>query len=51
MSTIYQELAERIRGGVPDLEHVVQQALRAWSHAFADFLEDLGRTSQVGEQG
>jgi hypothetical protein len=35
MSTIDQELAERIRGGVPDLEHVVQRALRAWSQAQA----------------
>jgi hypothetical protein len=35
MSIIYQELAERIRGGVPDLEHVVQRALRAWSQAQA----------------
>lgn len=31
MSTFYEELVERIRGEVPDLEHVVQRALRAWS--------------------
>jgi hypothetical protein len=33
MKTLYQELAERIRGEAPDLECVVQRALAAWSQA------------------
>lgn len=31
MNASYQELVERIRGEIPDLEHVVQRALRIWS--------------------
>jgi hypothetical protein len=31
VSALYEELVERIRGEVPDLERVVQRALRAWS--------------------
>lgn len=31
MNALYEELVERIRGEVPDLERVVQRALRAWS--------------------
>ena len=31
MSILYEELAERIRGEVPDLECVVQRALQSWS--------------------
>lgn len=31
MNKVYQELAERIRGEVPDLERVVQRVLQAWS--------------------
>jgi len=33
VSALYEELVERIRGEVPDLERVVQRALRAWSQA------------------
>lgn len=33
MKILYQELAERIRGEVPDLERVGQRALAAWSQA------------------
>jgi hypothetical protein len=33
VNVIYEELVERIRGEVPDLENVVQRALRAWSQA------------------
>jgi hypothetical protein len=33
VSTLYEELAERIRDQAPDLERVVQRALRAWSQA------------------
>jgi len=31
VKALYQELAERIRGEVPDLERVVQRGLAAWS--------------------
>lgn len=30
MSTVYKELAERIRGEVPELERVVQRVLKSW---------------------
>jgi hypothetical protein len=33
VSALYEELVERIRGEVSDLERVVQRALRAWSQA------------------
>jgi hypothetical protein len=33
MNLLYQELAERIRDEVLDMEHVVQRALRAWPQA------------------
>jgi len=33
VSTLYEELVERIRGEALDLERVVQRALRAWSQA------------------
>ena len=33
MNALYQELVERIRGEVADLERVVQRALWAWPHA------------------
>lgn len=33
MNTLYQELVERIRGEVPDLERLVHRALQAWSQA------------------
>lgn len=33
MNALYEELVERIRGEVADLECVVQRAARAWSHA------------------
>ena len=33
MSTLHQELVERIRGEVPDIERVVQRAIRAWPQA------------------
>ena len=33
MSVLYEELVERIRGEVLDLERVVQRAPRAWSQA------------------
>jgi hypothetical protein len=32
MNAACQELAERIRGEVPDLERLVERALQAWSH-------------------
>lgn len=32
MNALYEELVERIRGEVPDLECIVQRAARAWSH-------------------
>jgi hypothetical protein len=32
MNAIYPELAERIRGEAPDLERVIQRAMRAWAH-------------------
>ncbi len=41
MNLLYQELVERIRGEVPDLERVVQRVLQAWPQA----------QSQSGEQG
>ena len=31
MSSVYEQLAERIRGEVPELEQAVQRALHAWS--------------------
>lgn len=33
MNALYEELVERIRGEMPDLEQIVQRALRAWSQA------------------
>lgn len=33
MNPLYEELVERIRGEVPDMERIVQRALRAWSQA------------------
>ena len=33
MNAVYRELAERIRGEVPDLEHVIQRALASWAQA------------------
>jgi hypothetical protein len=33
VNSSYEELVERIRGEVPDLERVVQRALRAWPQA------------------
>lgn len=33
MNDRQRELVERIRGEIPDLERVIQRALRAWSHA------------------
>jgi len=30
VNTVYRELAERIRGEVPDLERLVQRVLRSW---------------------
>jgi hypothetical protein len=33
VSEAYQELAERIRGEIPDLERLVQRAQNAWAHA------------------
>ncbi|NOX63200.1 MAG: antitoxin [Chloroflexi bacterium] len=33
MSTVYQELAERIRGELPDLERLMQRTQDAWVHA------------------
>jgi hypothetical protein len=32
MNDIYEEIADRIRGQVTDLEHLVQRVLMAWSH-------------------
>ena len=31
MKTVYEELVERIRGEEPDLERIVQRALRVWT--------------------
>ena len=50
MSILYQELAERIRGEVPDLEHVVQRALRAWSQA-REAPGEQAYVDSVAEQG
>ena len=33
MNTLHQELVERIRGEVPDIERIVQRAIRAWPQA------------------
>ncbi|MEW5958070.1 MAG: antitoxin [Chloroflexota bacterium] len=33
MNILYQELVERIRGEVPDLDRVTKRALQAWSQA------------------
>lgn len=33
MNALYSELAERIRGEIPDLERVAQRALAAWAQA------------------
>jgi len=33
MNAVYRELAERIRGEVLDLEHVIQRALSSWAQA------------------
>ena len=33
MNVLYQELAERIRGEMSDMERVVQRALQAWPKA------------------
>lgn len=32
MNALYQELADRIRGTVSDLDRVIDRATRAWSH-------------------
>jgi len=47
VSTLYEELVERIRGEALDLERVVQRALRAELLAFADFLEELAQVNQA----
>jgi hypothetical protein len=31
VNSLYEELVDRIRGEVPDLDRVVQRALRAWT--------------------
>jgi len=33
VNTLYKELAERIRGEAPDMELIVQRALRTWAQA------------------
>lgn len=33
MNRLYEELVDRIRGEAPDLDHLVQRALLAWSRA------------------
>lgn len=33
MTSVFEEICERIRGEMPELERVVQRAQRAWSHA------------------
>ena len=33
MNKVYEELVERIRGEIPDLDRLLQRALQAWTHS------------------
>ena len=33
MNKVYEELTERIRGEIPDLDRLLQRALQAWTHS------------------